>query len=210
MFSHYQMTILEEFLESTYAAAGIIYPHQISVEELSLRLNVWVHYRPIGSRALEATSGMYSMFLDERLPPNQQRLDFLHELCHLLRHAGNQMVLPETFTQMQENEAEHFVLYAAMPFSMISRLEVPDRLGQAKLFLAETFGVPIELAEQRLDQLQRRTLQGIWNEVVNGQFRENRMKKPLWSPETNKILKQLNRQLIAKGLPGYQDKGLLQ
>jgi glutamate formiminotransferase len=120
------------------------------------------------------------------------------------------MVLPETFTQMQENEAEHFVLYAAMPFSMISRLEVPDRLGQAKLFLAETFGVPIELAEQRLDQLQRRTLQGIWNDVVNGQFRENRMKKPLWSPETNRILKQLNRQLIAKGLPGYQDKGLLQ
>ncbi|MNW48774.1 hypothetical protein D3C74_261600 [compost metagenome] len=74
------MTILEEFLENTYATAGIIHPHQITIQELSRQLNVWLHYKPVGSRALEATSGMYSMFLDDRLPSDQQRLDFLHEL----------------------------------------------------------------------------------------------------------------------------------
>lgn len=65
------------------------------------------------------------MFLDGRLPLDQQRLDFLHELCHLLRHAGNQMIMPESFTKMQELEAEQFLLFAAMPFSMISRLDIP-------------------------------------------------------------------------------------
>lgn len=209
MFEHYRMTILEESLEATYATAGIIYPHQITVRELSQRLNVWVHFRSVSSRALEAASGMYSMFLDDRLPPDRQRLDFLHELCHLLRHAGNQMVLPESYTRMQEIEAEHFVLYAAMPFSMIRRMEIPDGRGSAIAVITESFNVPADLAEQRLDQLQRRTLRGIWNTVVSDHVQERRQMEPSWSQETMRILNQLNRQLIAKGLPGYQDKGLI-
>ncbi|MCM3039896.1 hypothetical protein M3201_09330 [Paenibacillus motobuensis] len=77
------MTILEEFLEHRYVSAGITSPHQITIDELSSHLDVWV-YAVVGSRALEAVSGMYSMFIDKRLPEDQQRLDFLYELCHLL------------------------------------------------------------------------------------------------------------------------------
>ncbi|GIO84596.1 hypothetical protein J25TS5_15280 [Paenibacillus faecis] len=209
MFSFYQMTILEEFVESTYKQVDVTSPHQINVKELAQRLNVWVHYKPVGSRALEATNGMYSMFLDDRLPLDQQRLDFLHELCHLLRHAGNQMIMPESFTRMQELEAEQFVLYAAMPFSMISRLDLPDRSSLAIPFLAETFNVPVELAEKRLDQLQRRTLQGIWYDIVRHQEQNQRLTEPTWSFETCRIINQLDRQLIAKGLPGYEDHGLV-
>jgi Zn-dependent peptidase ImmA (M78 family) len=207
MFRHYHMTILEEFLEDVYRRAGITTPQQLTVAEISQRLNVWVHYRPVGSRALEAVSGMYSMFLDERISPDQQRLDFLHELCHLLRHAGNQIVLPESFTRMQENEAEHFVLYAAMPFSMIRRLEVPDGRGPAIAVITESFNVPAYLAEQRLDQLQRRTLQGMWNAVVRDHGQVQR--QPSWSTETMRILKQLDRQLIAKGMPPHADHSLV-
>ncbi|MGP0583652.1 ImmA/IrrE family metallo-endopeptidase [Paenibacillus timonensis] len=207
MFSHYHMTILEEFLEDVYQRAGITEPWQLTVKEISRRLNVWVHYKPVSSRALEAVPGMYSMFLDERIPPDQQRLDFLHELCHLLRHAGNQMVLPESFTRMQEIEAEHFVLYAAMPFSMINRLELPDRHELAISALVGTFSVPADLAQQRLDQLQRRTLQGMWNAVVRGHGQVGRQSS--WSIETMRILKQLDRQLIAKGMPPHADHGLV-
>lgn len=209
MFEHYQMTILEKFVENVYHQAGITEPNQLTIKELSRRLNVWVHYKPVGSRALESTSGMYSMFLDERLPPDQQRMDFLHELCHLLRHAGNQMVLPKSFTQMQENEAEHFVLYAAMPFSMISKLELPDRRGAAIHILAQTFDVPLKLAEQRLEQIKRRCLQGMFNSMIKDKEQESRYTEPNWSTETQRILKQLDRQLIAKGLPRYEDKGLI-
>lgn len=196
MFSHYHMTILEEFLETTYATAGVIYPHQITVQELAWRLKVWLHYEPVSSRALEATSGMYSMFIDSRLTPNQQRIDFFHELCHLLRHVGNQMTMPQEFTKMQEIEAEHFVLYAVMPFSMISRIGLPDQRTFAINTLMEIFNVPIDLAEKRLDQIQRRCLQGVFNDVFG---KEEEYIQPSWSAETQRILNQLDRQLVAKG-----------
>ncbi len=209
MFSYYQMTILEEFVEATYKRVNITNPLQITVNELSQRLNVWVHMSDVKSRALEAVPGMYSMFLDSRLDPDQQRLDFLHELCHLLRHAGNQMTMPESFTRMQEIEAEQFVLYAAMPFSMISKLEIPDRSSLAIAYLAETFSVPAELAERRLDQLQRRTLQGIWYDIVRNHEQKQRHTEPVWSSETRRVINQLDRQLISRGLPGYEDHGLV-
>lgn len=208
MFRRYKMTSLEEFLELTYEEAGIIYPDQITVEELAYRLNVWVHYRPFTSRAMEAVSGKYSMLLDSRIPPDKQRLDFLHELCHLLRHAGNQMSLPESFTRMQEAEAEHFVLYASMPLSMIKRIELPDRRNEAIQSLSHTFGVPLSLAKCRVDQIQRRTLQGALDETAKS-YKDQKSNHPCWSPETERILMQLDRQLISKGLPGYTDKGLI-
>ncbi len=205
MFSHYQMTLLEEFVEATYEAIGITSPEQITVEQLSSRLNIWVHYGPVTSRALEAAGGMYSMFLDDRLSPTQQRLDFLHELCHLLRHAGNQMSMPAAYTRMQELEAEQFVLYAAMPSSMVSRFTpILPTMEAAVPCLADTFNVPIELAAKRVDQIKRR--------IVEGYRRSKPMKPnhgPVWSRETSRILEQLDRQLIKKGLPPHMDKGLI-
>lgn len=209
MFLHYNTTVLEEYLESIYAEVGISNPYQITVEELAWRFNVWVHYKPISSRALEAVNSMYSMFLDSRIPADQQRLDFLHELCHLLRHAGNQIIMPESFTRMQETEAARFTLYASMPFSMISRLEFSDRRESAIHMLMQTFDVSLSLAEQRLDQIHRRCLQGMLNTMVKDFEQERPFSESSWSPETNRILNQLDRQLIAKGLPGYHDKGLI-
>lgn len=209
MFTYYQMTHLEEFVEGVYARHKITSPEQITVNELSYRLNVWLYYSEVRSRALEASSGMYSMFLDSRLPTEEQRTEFLHELCHLLRHAGNQMVMPEQFTRAQEIETEHFVLYAVMPFSMISRFPIPDHRSKALSYIVETFRVPADLAEQRLDQIQRRTLQGLMNATVRDYERELRYKEPRWSSETKRILKQLDKQLIAKGLAQYEDHGLL-
>ena len=167
MFRHYQMTALEEFLEVIYSRIGIIEPHQITVEEISHRLNVWVHYANVRSRALESVAGMYSMFLDSRTPSKDQHLEFLHELCHLLRHAGNQTVLPELFTQAQEHEANLFVMYAAIPFSMFAKLSIPDQRGEAINYIAHNFQVTHEFAEQRLDQIQRRELQGLFDAVMN-------------------------------------------
>jgi|GEM_PF-4379532 len=54
MFSFYQMTILEEFVESTYKRFNVTSPHQINLKELAQRLNVWVHYRPVSSRAFRS------------------------------------------------------------------------------------------------------------------------------------------------------------
>ncbi|AWP30726.1 ImmA/IrrE family metallo-endopeptidase [Paenibacillus sp. Cedars] len=160
MFRYYETTPLEQYAEKLYKDCGILIPKQLTIEELSRRLNVWVHYKKVRSRAVETTPGRYSVFLDSRLSPEKQWSEFLHELCHLLRHAGNQMVLPKSFTQAQEDEANNFVLYAAMPFFMISQLTLPDNQTDAIRYIATTFKVPKNIAKQRLEQIQRREYQG--------------------------------------------------
>ncbi|MFB6471253.1 ImmA/IrrE family metallo-endopeptidase [Paenibacillus glucanolyticus] len=85
---------------------------------------------------------------------------FFHELCHVLRHAGDQRKMPYLFKKAQEDEAEHFVLYASMPYFMISKLKFPDIRIDAINLLAATFKVPFKLAEKRLDQIQRREYEG--------------------------------------------------
>lgn len=160
MKSYYQMTVLEKWTEDLYKRLKVTQPSQISITYLTERLNIWVHYLDVRSKSIEASAGIYSMFIDNRLPANLQRLEFLHELCHLLRHGSNNTWMPEHFTQAQENESERFILYAAMPFSMISRMKLPEQREDAITYLAAEFQVPEELAIQRIDQIQRRIFQG--------------------------------------------------
>ncbi|MNS17582.1 hypothetical protein D3C86_1044410 [compost metagenome] len=169
MFNHYKLTHLEQFIEDLYTAHEIFHPDQITITELSDKLNVWIHYENLKSRAYESASGMHSMFLDKHLSPDRQRLDFLHELCHLLRHAGNQTILPELFTKAQEAEADQFVLYATMPYSMLSKLCLPYLRVDAIQYIATLFQVPISLAEQRYDQILRRKFEGDLSRSIRNQ-----------------------------------------
>jgi len=169
MKSYYQMTALERWTEDFYERLGIREPSQISIEYISERLNIWIHYLDVSSKAIEATAGMYSMFIDNRLPAAMQRLEFLHELCHLLRHAGSQSVMPEHYTQSEEDEADRFILYAAMPYSLISRTALPESRNDAIHYLTTQFAVPRELAMQRIDQIQRRIFQGQLLAVMESQ-----------------------------------------
>ncbi|MBY0012641.1 ImmA/IrrE family metallo-endopeptidase [Paenibacillus typhae] len=160
MKSYYQMTALESWTEDLYQRLQVRKPADISIPYIAERLNIWVHYLDVRSKSVEASAGMYTMFLDNRLPPELQRLEFLHELCHLLRHAGNRILMPGHFTQAQQDESERFILYAAMPYSMISAGPLPEQREDAVYYLASTFQVPEELALQRIDQIQRRIFQG--------------------------------------------------
>lgn len=161
MKSYYQMTVLEKWTEDLYKRLNLHQPSQISISYIAERLNIWVHYLDVRSKSIEASAGMYSLFIDNRLPANLQRLEFLHELCHLLRHGSdNQTLMPEHFTRAQEDESERFILYAATPCSMISRMTLPEQREDAISYLAAEFQVPAELALQRIDQIQRRVFQG--------------------------------------------------
>ncbi|MBA9087712.1 hypothetical protein FHR92_004197 [Fontibacillus solani] len=75
---------------------------------------------------------------------------------------------------------------------MISQLELPDQRGTAILSLAQTFNVPNCLAKQRLDQIERRCLQSMFNDVFG---KEEEYIEPSWSPETQRVLIQLDQQL---------------
>ncbi|CAI6069242.1 ImmA/IrrE family metallo-endopeptidase [Cohnella sp. JJ-181] len=166
MLQYYQPTPLEQWIEALWSRAGIVSPDQLTIEEVSDRLDVWVHYMSESSKALE-WMGIRSVLIDLRLTAERQWEDYLHELCHILRHAGNQTVMPRSFLEHQEAEAKRFVLYAAMPYSMVRELQLPSARGEAVQLLAARFRVTCELADVRLDQFQRRAFDAIlWEEIV--------------------------------------------
>lgn len=162
----YDPTPFEQWTEQLWTQAGIRAASQLNIEEVASRLNVWVHYLNDTSRAFEY-SGMRSILVDKRLSRTEQWEDFLHELCHVLRHAGNQTMMPKSFCESQEAEANRFVLYAAIPASMLQETKLPDRIDEAVELLSEKFGVTLALARRRLEQVQRRIFSRIlWEEVL--------------------------------------------
>ncbi|TVY01330.1 ImmA/IrrE family metallo-endopeptidase [Cohnella terricola] len=166
MYSYYRTTPLEQWIDHLWLKSGIHAPSQLNVEEVASRLGIWVHFMQETSRALEYM-GMRSILVDQRLEREAQWEDFLHELCHVLRHAGNQTVMPKLFCEGQEAEANRFVLYASMPFYMLRHLKLPERIDEASEVISFQFGVTFELARKRLEQIQRRTLAAIlWEEAL--------------------------------------------
>ncbi len=171
MYRYYQTTPLEQWIEQLWNKSGIIAPSQLNIDEVATRLDVWVHYMKNTSRALEYM-GLRSIMIDNRQAREDQWEDFLHELCHVLRHAGNQTTMPRLFCEGQEAEANRFVLYAAIPFFMLRSHRLPNRIDEAAEYIALQFGVTYELALKRLEQIQRRTLSAIlWDEALKQEAR---------------------------------------
>ncbi|WP_239616156.1 ImmA/IrrE family metallo-endopeptidase [Cohnella mopanensis] len=172
MYRYYQTTPLEQWIDQLWLKSGITAPSQLNVEEVASRLDVWVHYLKDTSRALEYM-GMRSILIDQRQNRDAQWEDFLHELCHVLRHAGNQTTMPRLFCEGQEAEANRFVLYAAMPFSMLRQLKFPERMDEASDVISLHFGVSHELAHKRLEQIQRRMFAAIiWEEALKQESKQ--------------------------------------
>jgi Zn-dependent peptidase ImmA (M78 family) len=166
---NFPSTPLEQWTEQLWSKAGITSPSQLNIDEVSSRLNVWVHYLNESSRALEYL-GMRTILVDRRLDRREQWEEFLHELCHVLRHAGNQTLMPKAFCDGQEAEANRFVLYAALPATLLREISLPDGLDEAAESLADKFGVTPRLARARLEQIQRRIFSGIlWEEALKSE-----------------------------------------
>lgn len=209
MFTYYKETNLEQWISSALLENRIFTPTDLyDLEAVAEAFDVKLLFSDSPSFS---DNQLRVIFINKHLDDAIVRLIFFHELCHVLRHVGDQRYMPELFEEAQEYEADAFVLYATMPFYMFSRLELPDRKWDAVHLVSETFNVTLDLAEQRLEQIFRREMQGKLATEHRSEELISRRKsrQPTWSPETQRILKQLNRQLLAKGQSGYKDKGLL-
>lgn len=210
LFTYYRETNLEQWISSSLLENRIFTPsdlYDLEVVAKAFDVNLLFSDSPSFS-----DNGLRVIFVDKRIPDADARTVFFHELCHVLRHAGDQRYMPELFEEAQEFEADAFVLYATMPFYMFSQLELPDRRWDAVHLVADTFNVRLDLADQRLEQIYRREMQGqltASQHISQALVNQRKSRQPKWSKETQRILKQLNRQLLSKGMPGYRDKGLL-
>ncbi|WP_334075208.1 ImmA/IrrE family metallo-endopeptidase [Paenibacillus sp. A14] len=191
LFSYYRETELEQWISGKYLTHGIISPAEHDIEHIANAFDIDLVYEECPSFS---DNEERVIFLNKHADDVTARVIFFHELCHVLRHAGDQRIMPAMFKSAQETEAEQFVLYAAIPFYMFAKLPVPDQRSEAIAYLAETFRVPCGLAEHRLDQIQRRVLHGSLIAAAKEADRQRQSVSP-WSGETKRIMAQLERQL---------------
>ncbi|MNP18390.1 hypothetical protein D3C76_1108730 [compost metagenome] len=193
--SYYKETPLEQWITTKYLDHGIIDPHHNDIERIADSFGVDLLYERCPSFSDNEDR---VIFLNKDADELTARIIFFHELCHVLRHAGDQRFMSQQFKRAQEQEAEQFVLYAAIPFFMFAKLPVPDHRHEAISYLSDIFRVPLDLAEQRLDQIQRRMLHGSLVAAAREADRQKRNQETGWSSETKRILDQLDRQLGKK------------
>lgn len=93
------------------------------------------------------------IFLSEHLDEEHAREVFFHELCHPLKHVGNQQRMPHAFHDLQEIQAGLFQLYAALSFYLIIHYEDVLHSSHAVPLLAYEFRLPPGLVQRRLEQI---------------------------------------------------------
>ncbi|WP_409174410.1 ImmA/IrrE family metallo-endopeptidase [Brevibacillus fortis] len=151
----YSPTPLEAWISHFYRQLGITSPVELDEQRIARSLDIYLIYKEIPSMAYEL-GRFKSITIDKRLPLFIQREHFYHELCHILRHSGRQIMMPAAFRELQEWDARNFTRYAALPFHMLSNLEF-DQPGIIEE-LSTQFGVTPVLCEDRLIRIREKVL----------------------------------------------------
>src|SRR5690625_1410718 len=97
-----------------------------------------------------------AIIFDSRSKPSEQREQFFHELCHILRHVGHQSMLPKAFRALQEWDANNFTMYAALPYFMVKQYDLKD--PHLLHHLATDFKVSEDLCKKRIESIKRNYL----------------------------------------------------
>lgn len=153
----YYTTLMEDYIQNLYHSLSILVPEQIDMIMIARKLNIWLYFKPFGSRAI-CRDNLPSIIIDNRNMIFQQWEDFGHELCHILFHAGNQLYIPKLFIKYQESKANNFMLHFCIPTFMLRTLNLPETRKEAIYLIAKTFNVSFHIAEQRLSHYENQLL----------------------------------------------------
>ncbi|MEH7503251.1 ImmA/IrrE family metallo-endopeptidase [Neobacillus drentensis] len=155
MLTKYNTTTLEDWVTHFYKRLKINRPHQINEDHIARMYEITINRHKLPS--YHKVNGRYrGIYIDIRKSKDIQREIFFHELCHVLRHYGIQSNMPNAFRELQEWDARHFTLYAAIPSHMLRFVDLNDEYVIDQM--ASLFKVTPELCEERLEQIQNRCL----------------------------------------------------
>ena len=128
-------------------------PSDLKISRIARIFSIFVKQKPMPAR-YDVFGRYRAINVDSREPIEVQREQFFHELCHILRHAGHQTLMPKAFLELQERDARHFTMYALLPYHMLKNYDFEDELIIGTL--AETFKVRPEIVFKRLDGIYRK------------------------------------------------------
>lgn len=194
----YNTTLLEDWIKDFYYKIDIYHPHQLDLLEIAARLGLYIHFEKFSSRIYNG-----EIIIDSRLSPEEQWQDFGHELCHLLRQEGNQLVLlKNSLLDIQEAKAENFALHFCVPTFMLLKNKIVNycNIKDGISFVSDKFNVSAEFAHKRLIHFRNQIQQSKSDQEFK--MRMNllypRADPNNWSDETKSLVDKLNRQLEKK------------
>jgi Zn-dependent peptidase ImmA (M78 family) len=150
---NYQTSLLEDWVYQLYKQIGIYSPDQLDVQIIADRLGIQLEFWEVSSRLYKK-----KLIIDSRLTPEEQWQDFAHEICHKLRHAGNHMVMPDMFLELQEFQANHFSFHFCVPTFMLRKLNFQKSRKETVYLIASIFNVTYAFAEKRLVMYENKML----------------------------------------------------
>jgi hypothetical protein len=153
MLSNYYTTALEDWVTNFYKRLRIFHPDQIKIEYIAKVYDIFIHKKPRPA-SYEVIGRYRGITLDNREESTIQREMFFHEFSHILRHSGIQSMMPAAFRELQEWDARHFTLYAAIPHHMLQFIDLEE--AYVIDHMASVFKVTPELCEERLEQIYNR------------------------------------------------------
>jgi Zn-dependent peptidase ImmA (M78 family) len=146
---NYIFSTTEDYIRKLYHQLSIFVPEQIDMMEISSKLNIKLHFYDDTSVAVGNR-----IFLDKRLSSQEQWIDFGHETGHVLKHCGNQLVLPSSFIKLQESQAKNFCYHFCVPTFMLLEMDLPVSRNEVIQVIAETFNVPLDFAKKRFNRFE--------------------------------------------------------
>jgi len=151
----YTTTALEDWVTHRYSRQHIKMSSDIDIKRIARFYSIYIHYKQLPAR-YDIFGRYKAIVLDARVSIPEQREQFFHELCHILRHVGHQSMLPKAFRELQEWDANLFTMYAALPYYMVKNydFENPYLIHD----LAHDFKVTEALCKKRMEQIQRNIL----------------------------------------------------
>lgn len=153
LIQNYQTTALEDWVTNWYRSIYIFEPYQINIYYIASIHSIFIHRRPMPAR-YDILGRYKAITLDSRTDVIEQREQFFHELSHILRHAGNQTTMNDSFRELQEWDATHFIMYASLPYHMIFQYDWHD--PYIIEMLRNDFKVSKQLCIKRLEKINRK------------------------------------------------------
>ncbi|TRM08778.1 ImmA/IrrE family metallo-endopeptidase [Lentibacillus cibarius] len=143
---------VEKWISRFYYKIGIVNPEDIDERTITKHLGIHLTYKE--KRSFSAEDGQFKLInIDSRLSGQEQREHFYHELCHVLRHYGSQLLMPKAFIELQEFDAKRFTRYAAIPFDMLKLFDLKSPYIVQNM--AYRFNISEKICKERLDGIHR-------------------------------------------------------
>ena len=151
----YRYSHLEDYIQELYFEWNIKVPEQLNKYVIADQSNVGIYLTSSTSEAF-SWDGRYYIFINRDLDNQQRWQDFGHELCHVLRHSGNQRHMSSLFRELQEWQADNFMYHFCVPTFMLRKIHLPHDQFEAIRLISETFNVEYNFAIKRLEMYNRK------------------------------------------------------